>query len=220
VIERGAPWGNPTSEPADLTVRGGDAELADAVRRQPGARIAFEPDETSDLARALGLTTSGDAAGGVPTLELPVDVLALEDGIVAVNAVVLGAPPAQLRWATFATPLTVEVDGRVVFDGRATTVVVASGEFLEGDDLAPRGHPGDGRAEVQVFALQRGERRAMRDRLADGSHVPHPRIAQASGKDVVVHAPARVPVIADGRPEGSRETVRVEVRPGALILVR
>ena len=220
MIERGAPWGNPTSEPADVTVCGGDADLADEVRRRPGARIAFEPDDTSDLARALGLPTSGDATTGAPTLELPVDVLSLGDGIVAVNAVVLGAPPAQLRWATLGTPLTVEVDGRVVFDGRATTVVVANGEFLDGDDLAPRGHPGDGRAEVQVFALQRGERRAMRDRLADGSHVPHPRIVQASGKVVVVHAPARVPVIADRRPEGAREKVRVEVRPGALILVR
>jgi diacylglycerol kinase family enzyme len=163
---------------------------------------------------------SGDADAGAPTLELHVDVLALEDGLLAVNAVVLGAPPAQVRWATLGTPLTVEVDGRVVFDGRATTVVVASGEFIDGADVAPRGHPGDGRAEVQVFALRRGERRAMRDRLADGSHVPHPRIVQASGKVVVVHAPARMPVIADGRPEGARATVRVEVQPGAVTLVR
>jgi len=146
-------------------------------------------------------------------------VLELDDGALIVNAVVLGAPPAEIRWSTLGTGMTVEVDGRVVFEGRATTVVVANGQFLDGDDVVPRGHPGDGRVEVQVYALRPGERRAMRRRLADGTHVPHPRITQATGRVVVVRAPARVPLVTDGRPHGAPEEVRLEVRPGALRLV-
>jgi diacylglycerol kinase family enzyme len=219
VIERGEQWGTPTSTPPDVVVRGSDADLADALRQQPEARFGFVPDESSDLARALGIPTSGEQPA-TPSLELPVDVLALDGGMVAVNAVVLGAPPSQVRWTTLATPMTVTVDDRVVFEGRATSVLVANGEFLGGDDVVRRGHPGDGRAEVQVFAVRRGDRRAMRERLATGAHVPHPGIVQASGRAVVVEAPARVPVIADGRPEGTRVTSRIEVRPGALRLVR
>ena len=219
MIKRGEPWGRPTSEPADETVRGSDADLADAVRARPGARIHFEPHHDSDLARALGLAAGGGGAPDAPSVELPVDVLQLDDGSVVVNALVLGAPPAEVGWATLATAVTVEVDGRPVFDGRATTVIVASGQFVAGDDVVPRGHPGDGRAEVQVYALRRGERRAMRKRLASGTHVPHPRITQATGRVGVVRAPARLPVVADGRHHGSPEQLRVEVRPEVLVLV-
>jgi hypothetical protein len=218
MIERGEAWGHPTSDAADVIVRGGDGDLADAVHTHPDARVGFEPDDSSDLARALGLAAGSDTALA-PSTELPVDVLELDDGTVVVNAAVLGAPPAQVRWATLGTALTVEVDGRVVFDGRATTVVIASGQFLDGDDVVPRGHPGDGRAEVQVYALRRGERRAMRKRVADGTHVPHPRITQSVGKVVAVRAPARLPLVADGRPRGAFEELRVELRPGALTLV-
>jgi diacylglycerol kinase family enzyme len=224
VIERGRPWGEATSTPPDVVVRGGDRDLAAAVTARPDARFGFVPDATSDLARALGLPAAADRstpdATSAPSLELPVDVLALDDGIIAVNAVVLGAPPAEIRWITLATPVKVTVDDRVVFDGRATTVLVANGEFLDGDDLVRRGHPGDGRAEVQVFAVARRERRAMRGRLATGAHVPHPGITQASGRVVVVEAPSRLPVAADRRPQGARATTRIEVRQGALRLVR
>lgn len=222
MIARGEPWGEPTDRPADIVVTGPDADLAEAFRQQPDARIAFEPDETSDLARAVGVQVGvqvGAGSAAPPSVELPVDVLELDDGAVVVNAAVLGAAPGAIRWSTLGTGMTVEVDGRVVFDGRATTVVVANGQFLDGDDVVPRGHPGDGRVEVQVYALRRGERRAMRRRLADGTHIPHPRITQATGRAVVVRAPARVPLMADGRPRGAPEEIRLEVRPGALRLV-
>jgi hypothetical protein len=219
MIERGEPWGEPTDQPADIVVRGGDGDLADAVRERPGSRVGFEADASSDLARAVGLVPGGATGPGESAMELPLDVLALDNGVIAVNAVVLGAPPAQLRWTTLGTALIVEVDGRTVFDGRATTVVVANGEYLDGQDLVPRGHPGDGRAEVQVYALARGQRRAMRRRLAEGTHVPHPGIVQAAGRVVAVRAPAGLPLLAAGRPRGSPEDLRVEVRPAGCRLV-
>ena len=49
----------------------------------------------------------------------------------------------------------IEVDGQPWFAGSATTVVIANGQFLRGADIVPRGHPGDGRLEVQVYELRR-----------------------------------------------------------------
>ena len=61
--------------------------------------------------------------------------------------------------------VAVTADGRPVGAGRATTVAVMNGQFLGDDDVAPRGHPGDGRAEVVVLAVPPKDRKAMRERL-------------------------------------------------------
>jgi diacylglycerol kinase family enzyme len=100
--------------------------------------------------------------------------------------VIGGPPPDRLGRLSRATETVVRVDGREVFSGLATTVVVATGQFLRGNDLVPRGHPGDGRAEVQVYSVPAGERTAMKARLATGTHVPHPGITQASGRTVEI----------------------------------
>ncbi len=78
--------------------------------------------------------------------------------------VVLGVPPDRLRRFSRRISVTVTVDGTEWFTGKATTVVVATGEFRDGLDLVPRGHPGDGRVEVQVYALAPRERAGMRAR--------------------------------------------------------
>ena len=135
----------------------------------------------------------------------------------AVNMVVLGAGPDRLRWWSRAVAVEVTIDGRERFRGRATTVLVASGQYLRGADVVPRGHPGDGRAEVQVYALARGERRAMRRRLAQGAHVPHPRIRESSGRRIEVRVGGRGLVLeTDGAAHGRRRELTVEVVPGVL----
>lgn len=223
MIARGEPWGTPTSRPAERIVRGSDADLAAALAGRASARIRFEPDTDSDLARSIGIAAASLGPADAPSVELPLDVLELsaagDEGMIAVNAVVLGAPPAQLRWGTLSTPIQVDVDGRMVFAGKATTVVIATGQYVTGDDLVPRGHPGDGRAEIQVYAVARGERKAMRARLGSGAHVPHPGITEATGRAVTVRAPARMPLTVDGRPRGTPEELRAHVRPGHLVLV-
>ncbi len=65
----------------------------------------------------------------------------------------IGTPPDRLRWSSPAIDLEVQLDGTAWFTGPATTVVIATGQFLRGLDVAPRGHPGDGKAEVQVYEL-------------------------------------------------------------------
>ena len=228
-IEKGKPWGGPAEGPADLTVEGDDAALADAVAHHPGARIAFAPAAGSDFARAVGLFGGGsvpERTAGEPrngATELPCDALRVEiDGreMLAVNMVVLGVPPDEQRWSSGSARVRVVIDTRVVHDGAAVAVVVASGQYLRGNDVVPRGHPGDGRAEVQVYSLARGERTAMRERLPLGVHLPHPRIRTASGRRIEIQAMGSSrPVEVDGVALGSATEVAVAVVPAAFTLL-
>ena len=225
VIRKGEGWGEPVADRADgptappIDVRGGDADLASAAGANPGAVLRFVSDGRSDLARAVGLT-------GVPTgtTVLACDAIQVRDGGIAVNAIVFGVAPDRVRWWHRRRSVVVEVDGRTVGEGRAFAVVVANGQFLRNADLVPRGHPGDGRIEVQVYDLAPNERGPMRQRLARGAHVPHPRIAERTGRRVTVRW-ARHPLWRgrpweiDGLPEGRARGTDLEVVTGALRLL-
>jgi hypothetical protein len=217
MIRPGEEWGSPAGEPADLEISGGDADLAHAIAAAPGALICFRPDPTSDLARAIGIPAGGvdDPAGNA----LPVDALHLADGSLASNLCVIGTAPDRVRWSSPAPELEVRVDDRPWFAGRATTVVVATGQFLRGADIVPRGHPGDGKVEVQVYELQRGERGQMRSRLATGAHVPHPRIRQRTAHRVEVRGAKPLPVEVDGVTRTPARELSIEVVPGAYRLL-
>jgi hypothetical protein len=215
MIRPGEQWGSPTSSPPDIEVRGGDAALAGAVGSAPGALVRFRADSTSDLARAIGLGT-GEPNGSA----LPLDVLALGDATVVCNMCVFGTPPDRLRWSSRTLDLEIELDGRPWFSGRATTVVVATGEFLRGLDIVPRGHPGDGKAEIQVYELRRRERRLMRARLGTGAHLPHPRIRQRSARTISLRARPGTRLEADGAVRaGATEVITIEVVPEAYRLL-
>jgi len=116
--------------------------------------------------------------------------------------------------------LEIELDGRPWFDGRATTVVVAIGQFLRGLDVVPRGHPGDGKAEIQVYELEKRERGEMRKRLATGTHLPHPRIRQRTAHTISLRADPSAPTEVDGLdpPEVTTMTT-ISVIPGAYRLL-
>ena len=221
MIRPGEEWGNPARSPADLEVRGGDAALARAVVDAPGALIRFRPDPTSDLARAVGLAhTVGPGPGDVLGTALPLDGLTVGDGTFACNMCIFGTAPDRLRWSSAAHELEIQLDGRPWFAGHGTTVVVAIGQFLRGLDLVPRGHPGDGKAEIQVYELRRAERRPMRARLATGGHVPHPRIRGRTARTIELRARPAMPAEIDGvpRPDVTQPTT-VEVVPEAYRLL-
>jgi hypothetical protein len=214
-LRPGDPWGHAATDPPDLDVAGDDADLAAVAMSDRGVLVRFRPSPRSDIARALGL---GPASNGAT--EVAIDALEIEQDGGAVNAVVLGPPPDQLRWSARASTITVRVDGRPWFRGRATTVVVASGQFLRGADVVPRGHPGDGWAEVQVYALRRRARRPMRRRLPTGTHVPHPGIRAGRARRVDVEVAGRgVPVEVDGRPRGRTTQLGVTLVPAAIRLL-
>jgi hypothetical protein len=220
VIAKGEPWGRPAHGPADVVVSGDDHDLAEAAAQHRGARLRFEPAATSDFARAVGLVAPGAPADERAQTELVCDALDVEvdgEALPAVNMVVVGTAPDRQRWWSRGRPYHVTVDGRVVHDGRAVAVVVANGQFLHGRDVVPRGHPGDGRLEVHVYALARRERRGMRARVRDGTHVPHPRIRSATGTAVGVRG--RGPVEVDGLATGTCRAVTVRVAPAAFTLL-
>ena len=213
-IKKGEPWGVPASGPPDREISGSDAQLAQWVATAPGALVRFRPDASSDLARAVGLG-AGEPAG----TELTMDALELADGTLAVNMAVFGVPPDRLGRFSTRIEMRARVDDGDWFEGRATTVVCAVGQWLRGLDLIPRGHPGDGRAEMQAYRLRPPERRAMRRRLPTGEHLPHPRILGRTGRRLEIEAATAVPIEVDGirRPPASRLVARVV--PGAYRLL-
>lgn len=215
-IRHGQPWGRPATDPPDIEIVGDDADLAAAMTRHPGVLARFRPSGDSDVARALGLTR--DDAG---TTEVALDVLEIDGApdhprTSAVNAVVVGRPPDRLGWAAGSASITVRIDGRPWFAGPATTVVVASGQFLRGADLVPRGHPGDGWAEVQVYALARRERGSMRRRLVTGTHLPHPSIHTLRARRVEIEIARALPLEVDARRRGRVRGLAVTLVPGAI----
>jgi diacylglycerol kinase family enzyme len=183
--------------------------------------VRFRPLATSALARAVGLPLGG---ADHPTLALPVDALDVAAGEqfvrrLAVNGVVTGVAPARLRGRHPFVDVAVVADGRPVGPGRATTVAVMGGQFLGDADLVPRGHPGDGRAEVVVITVEPKDRKAMRERLPRGDHVPHPGITIVSARSVRLEWAAEQPCEIDGFVVGRRRVVEVAVVPHAFRLL-
>jgi len=215
MIRPGEEWGRPTTAAPDLEVAGGDADLAAAVSACGGALVRFRPDGTSDLAGAVGLGPGPSSRG----IELPLDLLRLDDGRAGANMVVIGAPPDAVGRFSRRFGANVRVDDKPLFHGPCTTIVIATGQFRRGLDLVPRGHPGDGRAEVQVYCVRARERPELRARLATGTHVPHPGITQRSGARIDVTADRRVALEVDGRPESATDLVRIRVEPNAYRLL-
>jgi diacylglycerol kinase family enzyme len=212
VIRPGVEWGSPASGPPDIEVVGCDSDLAGWVGNHLGARIRFRPQPRSDVALAIGL----DAARA-PEIELPMDALRWENEYVT-NMAVLGTAPDRLRRWSRRVHFRVYVDGEAWFDGPATTVVVATGQFLRGNDLVPRSHPGDGRAEIQVYSVAPAERAAVRARVRNGSHLPHPHIAQRTGRHVEVRAARAVPLNVDGH-GGTATSLVLDIVPAAYRLL-
>jgi hypothetical protein len=214
-IAKGEAWGRPHGGAADVVVEGDDADLALAVAHAGGGVVGWVPDGEADLARALGLRPGTRV--GAPAWAVPLDLLRVggPGGQPAVNAVVLGAGPGGARFLDRWADLRVAVDDRPLDVGRAIGVVVANGPFLRGARASLRAHPGDGRLDVLVLALARGQRRELRRRLATASHVPHPDLVTASGRRVVVESDRALPLTVDGRVAGMAARLEVVVEPAA-----
>ena len=209
MLRSGDPWGIPTDEAPDLTITGTDADLAAAVAGCPAPPlVAWTPTTDSDLARAVGRAPGTDPSAGTAG---SMDSLATDLGP-ALNALVWGASPARLSWWDRAVRVRATLDGRCIWQGRATTVVVANGEFVDGVPIAPKAHPGDGLLDVVVVGLTRGPRRRFRERLRLGDHLPHPGITTGRGRTLHLVADRPLPVHLDlvAGPSRSELTVRIE----------
>jgi diacylglycerol kinase (ATP) len=240
-LRPGQPWGTEASGPPDFEVSGGDRVLAVALGRGiTDPLVRFSPGPDSDLARAVGLVAGAASTG----LALPLDALTIaaspqsgvrlpeyggkgtpvhgdlgSGSVEAVNSIVVGVAPDRLRAWHRPAGLSVEIDGVAVEAAQVTSLVVMNGQYLRGLDLSPRGHPGDGVAEAQLYALRPGDRRAMRGRLAAGAHVPHPAIAIRRARRVIVRASRPAALEVDGTPAGQISDLEITLRPAAYRLL-
>lgn len=218
MIHPGELWGEPEHGQPDLVVTGGDADLAHAlIGSRTGVLVAFNPSEESDIARAIGLRAGAPRQG----IALPMDAIQLEDGTLVVNMVILGSAPDRLAWRSRSAKITVRFDGRtsgLAVEG-ATTVVVATGQWLRGLDLVPRGHPGDGKADVHTYAVERRERKHVHHRLLTGTHVPHPYITIRTCVEVNVQASRELDLEVDGRAKAETATLRAKILPARYRLL-
>lgn len=221
-----ASWAIPIDAAPTHEVYGTDATLAlevhEALKRSAGQPvITFHPTR-SDLAQAIGLPageTAFDPTAEDPTRAVQLDLLCDPTLGLAVNHVVFGTAPDFLGWGTSNASFVVEIDGKRVFSGRASTVLIANGQFVRGHDVIPKGHPADGIAEVQIYRLRRSERRKFRERLQLGEHLPHPRIFEGAGKNISVRVKGRAfPLEADGSSWGTGSSIELEIKPHAYCL--
>jgi hypothetical protein len=197
-IHKGEEWGAPEPGPPDLVVTGGDADLAHAlIGSRPGVLVAFKPSPESDLARAIGITADTPRRG----FALPMDVIDLGDGTIAVNAVIAGPPPDQLTWRHPSGEMKMRLEGRDIglSTKGATTVVIANGQFLRGHNVVPRGHPGDGKLDIHLYRIGRRERAGMRIRLPTGAHMPHQSIVTRTAVEFEVTSKRELTLEIDGR---------------------
>ena len=224
-------WSDVSSKTAvdGFRVVGHDATLAQAAQQSPGSVIEFIPGIDSDLALGLGFSLSGATSTELiePAHQLvplvSMDALEVSRGgkhTLAVNMVISGVLPDRGRWWHRRRWLSVFVDGKIIFSGRATTVTAANGQFFHGLDLIPRGHPGDSCIEVQILALPVGQRKAFKRRLATGTHVPHPGVIEGRGRRVEVSWRGRRSLNIDGRDQDLEDSIVVDVRPNAYRLAR
>jgi hypothetical protein len=196
-IRKGEAWGAPGVLPPDGVVVRSDAEARAAVTaaRRTGAEVPTLGLLGGDLCRAVGGT--GDEgrlhAGGVV---LPVDL-----GAVLVDG--------RLHW--FVAHL---VARRSWWRGRV--VAVMNAQHLGRWDVAPRGHPNDGRLDVLDGDLPLGQRWEARRRLRTGTHVPHPGIDERHVSALQLELAPGTNVWLDGELLGPARNLSVRVEPDAL----
>jgi YegS/Rv2252/BmrU family lipid kinase len=131
----------------------------------------------------------------------------------------IGTLRALARWRC--RPVTLEVDGQVVFEGPIVLAAVANGRYFGGGmQVAPQALIDDGLLEVVVVPeLSRLELLRKLPRIYAGTHLEDPAIGLHRGRKLEARAePGSVPVEIDGEPLGTLP-LTVEVLPGALSVI-
>ena len=195
-IRRGGDWGRLGTPPADLPSARSDHEIGEHL----GNGINTIRLCGGDMFATLGGSTSGSLT---PTLELPIDVMQISFKYsrdselktrVASSHCVLRAINARGGWF------------------RGSAVAVMNAQYLGKWDVAPRGHPNDGRVEVLEVDTRMSVRQRMiaRSRMQTGTHLPHPDVAVKSVSEFVWSGSALTMWI-DGAKIGLVQFVEIQV---------
>lgn len=200
-IEKGRPWGEPGVLPADGIVVRSDAEVGAEVLAARRERRPVRPLGLlgGDLARTCGATGIEARLHGPEAQRFPVDIgEVLVDGTLRVFAAHLVA--RQSWW-------------------RGPIVLVANAQWLGRWNVAPRGHPNDGKLDHLVADLSLGDRLKARSRLRTGTHVPHPGIVERRTTGLQIDLDPGTRVWLDGVCVGAVRALSVRVVPDALTVV-
>ncbi len=160
-----------------------------------------------DLARTIGAPARAGASAARPTLsELPIDLVEVTlDGREPVTAcahVVAHSPWYRGHW------------------WRGPILAVMNVEFITDWDVAPRGHPNDGRVETfeVAAAMSVRARHTARKRLRTATHVPHDDIVTRSVRSHQWTFPAALEVAIDGHRMGQATSIGVTVIADAAVV--
>lgn len=196
-IRKGGDWGSEVDRPEGLIVAADDAEVARLFALQEPQAIAVA---SGDLFTTIGGRPVGDRDR---LLRLPIDVVEVSlDGrepVVSVAHVVARTPWYLGSW------------------WRGGVLAVMNAEFIGEYDVAPRGHPNDGRVEAfELSASARPrQRNAIRRRMRSGTHLPHPAISHRPVRSGSWSFDSPRVVLIDGVMVGRATRIEIAVRPDA-----
>jgi hypothetical protein len=199
VIGRGIEWGAKGVPPDDTIWFASDRAAANFVAANPGRAFGLT---AGDLARTLGAGTGHESVG------FPIDVM-------NVDWISSGMPGHGMAIA--------HVVARFGHGWRGPVRAAMNAQFMGSWDVAPRGHPNDGRVEIlEVEAsMSIRQRWQARRRLPLGTHVPHPNISVSSRSKFEWNFLEPTPLHLDGRIVARVECVTIEVvADGAHVWVR
>lgn len=197
-ISKGEPWGCQRPLPTDGVAVRSDAEARTMVTAARRAQIEVPTLGllAGDLATTLGGSGSEARLQSAEAMTLPVDL-----GSVLIDG--------RLHW--FVAHL---VARRSWWHGRV--VVAMNAQYLGDWDVAPRGHPNDGRIEILDGDLRFGQRILARRRLPLGTHLPHPGIEVHRVAAMQLELDRPTPIELDGEPVGLGRRLSIRVEPDAL----
>ena len=115
-------------------------------------------------------------------------------------------------------PLTVEVDGEVLYRGASCLVAVMNSErYGGGFRIAPGADPRDGQLNVVLGGnLSRAALLPLMGRVLRGTHLTHPAVREARGREVRLSWERPMQTHLDGELAGAQRQLTVRVLPGAL----
>ncbi|MEI8390968.1 MAG: hypothetical protein WCG40_00570 [Actinomycetes bacterium] len=195
-IRRGADWGRLGTPPEGLVVATSDRAIADYLKSGVHSVAVSGGDMFATLG---GVTPSLET----PRLELPIDAMRIRYRSSLIS-----------EWKTEVCCSHCVLRSSDVRGGwlRGEAVVAMNAQYLGEWDVAPRGHPNDGRVEIIEVDRQMSVRQRMiaRSRVKIGTHVPHPDISVKSVPEYAWNGTALM-MWLDGVRVGLVQSVQIQV---------